>query len=399
MESPSLQLLLLLLLLLLNKSALGSASGSGNGSSSSGNGSGSGGGPLSEEVLRSVSAYVRHKLSWRPEDYPSRAAVYHHFKQCHPRESERFTNATVRQQRESIHARFLVIERAINRCARPHYFPRTLSANQISWKSRPRPAQNASATTNDTAGASAQPAANATHVPGSNGTVAAPPPLDRNASNSSEVIHKYLVFALLLPQHPFSSDLAEALRVVAPMFPDITIVIGSAYEFRDFCSQYNVKSYPKLLFFHTGLLKHKYKQRHNPWELAQQFARWTNSLPVVAPDPGSPYRWIVAPQDGGLLGRMGIHLESYVNRSASYLPRLSSLLSPPPSAPSSFSSSALLRLAEHFSSTMTTRSFEPFAGTSDRFVGREAAISVAAGLFVAARGVFRVYSWTQRRRD
>lgn len=383
MESQSLQLLLLLMLLLLSKSA----SGSGSGSSSSGNGSGSGGEPLSEEVLRSVSAYVRHKLSWRPEDYPSRSAVYHNFQQCHPRESANLT------------ARFLVIERAINRCARPHYFPRTLSANQISWKSRPRPPQNASATTNGTTGSSAQPAANATHVPGGNGTVAAPPPLDRNASNSSEVIHKYLVFALLLPQHPFSSDLAEALRVVAPMFPDITIVIGSAYEFRDFCSQYNVKSYPKLLFFHTGLLKHKYKQRHNPWELAQQFARWTNSLPVVAPDPGSPYRWIVAPQDGGLLGRMGIHLESYVNRSASYSPRLSSLLSSPPSDPSSLSSSALLRLAERFSSSMTTRSFEPFAGTSDRFVGREAAISVAAGLFVAARGVFRVYSWTQRRRD
>jgi hypothetical protein len=90
---------------------------------------------------------------------------------------------------------------------------------------------------------------------------------------------------MLLPKHPYSSDLYQAVSVVAPMYPHITVVMGSAYDFRDMCAQYVVRSYPQLLFFKKGLLLSRYEGEHTPEALAQQFAQWTQSLPQALPKP------------------------------------------------------------------------------------------------------------------
>lgn len=368
---------------------------------------------ISEEVLQSVSAYVKHKLSWRPDDYPSRAGPYRLRQQCHPLEGERFTNSTIRQQRKFIHARYAVIEKAISRCARPRYFPRTLSVNQISWKSRPKSDKNNMNNRNGAGGMqnfSSNMHANGTSFESHgwsgthlvNDSSAAPTPTPgasgaANLSASSEVVHKYLIFAILLPQHPFSSEMMESIKVVAPAYPEVSIVIGSAYEFRDFCGHYNVRSFPKLLFFHKGLLKHKYKGKFNPWALAYQLSKWTNALPVVAPDPGLPYRWIIESDEtrGGLLSRLGIHVQSYVNRSATlnWPP-----YSPPPSPNRTTMPAvqALLDRIEQYAFMMTARSFEPFAGTSESLASQDINVTIFAGVFVLCRGAYYLYKFWYR---
>ena len=68
-------------------------------------------------------------------------------------------------------------------------------------------------------------------------------------NKTKDIIHKYLAFTVLLPKHPFSSDLLRALLVVGPMFPSVSFVTGTGYEFRDMCTQYNVRSFPQILFF------------------------------------------------------------------------------------------------------------------------------------------------------
>jgi hypothetical protein len=70
--------------------------------------------------------------------------------------------------------------------------------------------------------------------------------------NTSEVVYEHMAFALLLPDHPYSSNLFEALKIISPMYPEVSVVFGNGYEFTEMCSQYNVRSFPKLLFFTHG---------------------------------------------------------------------------------------------------------------------------------------------------
>jgi hypothetical protein len=113
------------------------------------------------------------------------------------------------------------------------------------------------------------------------------PEKPRNTTESDDddesTIHKYLAFALVLPKHPFSRELIDSLHTVAPLFPHITIYFGIGYEYQELCSQYGVRSFPKLLFFHNGLLLNKYSKSRDPASLAYQFSKWTHSLPVALP--------------------------------------------------------------------------------------------------------------------
>jgi hypothetical protein len=43
------------------------------------------------------------------------------------------------------------------------------------------------------------------------------------------------------------------LRIVAPIFPQVVVVTGDVFEFRDMASKYQVTSFPKLLFFYNGI--------------------------------------------------------------------------------------------------------------------------------------------------
>jgi hypothetical protein len=89
------------------------------------------------------------------------------------------------------------------------------------------------------------------------------------------VEHDFLVFTLALPNHPFSIDMFQSLAIVAPMFPNLTITVGSGYEFNELCKQFSVHSYPKMLFFEKGVLKGRYnKNVYTPGVVAAQIARW-----------------------------------------------------------------------------------------------------------------------------
>ena len=68
----------------------------------------------------------------------------------------------------------------------------------------------------------------------------------------NETVHKFMAFGLLLPSHPFSQDMFHHLKIVAPMFPQVKLVIGNANQFKYLCNQYAVSSFPQLLFFTKG---------------------------------------------------------------------------------------------------------------------------------------------------
>jgi len=173
-------------------------------------------------------------------------------------------------------------------CIRTNYYPRTLSASQISWKSqkeaepKPQDLRALEAILNSTL------ARNATDDPATIAAIAAAKAAVEAArlaklNKSSDIIHEYLAFAILLPNHPFSSDLYYALATIAPLFPSVTVVVGNGYEFSEMCAQYNVRSFPKLLFFKKGILVGRYKKLFEPGKLGAQFAKWTNSLPIALP--------------------------------------------------------------------------------------------------------------------
>lgn len=102
-------------------------------------------------------------------------------------------------------------------------------------------------------------------------------------NKTEEKIHKYLVFVMVLPNHPFSRKVYRSISMVAPMFPFITIVMGNAYEFKDMCTKYFIHSYPKIMLFKSGLYVGNYEEIYTPEDIAGQFAKWTKCLPKSYP--------------------------------------------------------------------------------------------------------------------
>ena len=350
-----------------------------------------------------VSQFVRSKLQVDLMDsaYPRRSVH-----SCGEWDWLRETNETYQQEVRMTRELFSEIMQQVDRCVNPKYFPRTLSTNQISWKSRAKSdPQNRNASTgslnctesvdfNSTEGGACVNGtwvAKANQSDNSDGRL--PSTTSSSAVNSSEtslndtrptheVIHRFLVFAVLLPQHLFSTDMLESLRIVTPLFPDVTVVIGSAHEFVEFCAQYNVRSYPKLLFFKQGMLKNKYRGNLNPWELAEQFSLWTESMPRAIPDPGPPYKWVLPTRVGaevkaapmGPLGRLTPpHIGSFINRTTNMM------------------YSANVSIGERFWFMMYSRTFEPFAATSEFLVKHDPKITLLCGVFVVSRLTSRIY--------
>lgn len=162
----------------------------------------------------------------------------------------------------------------INRCVRPQYHPRVLRANQITWKKTEKAKgskqrRNISSILNN-----ATSWADLLDDDYESG---------QTKDNTSDIIYDFMAFAMLLPDHPFSHDLYTALSYVGPMFPNVNVVIGSGYEFKEMCSQYGVRSFPKLMFFTKGHLTSKYKGELEPSILAGEIARWTKSYPRAFP--------------------------------------------------------------------------------------------------------------------
>ena len=162
--------------------------------------------------------------------------------------------------------------KSIDRCPNLLYTPRFLTTSQISWRARKTDENRKSSTENRTIDAHNDTAKNSER--GDNVS---------EEEKSKEIIHKYLAFALLLPKHPFSTDLLRSLITAGPMFPSVTFVSGNGYDFKDMCRQYTVRSFPQLFFFKDGLLTGTYDGAHNIPEIVSRLALWTNTLPKALP--------------------------------------------------------------------------------------------------------------------
>lgn len=122
----------------------------------------------------------------------------------------------------------MIFTSVLQRCPNPNYTPRVLSRSQITWKNRNEDAKP------------------------KNKTIESPKPKEESDEDKNDTIHKFLLFVMLLPNHPFSQSLHRLISSVAPMFPEVTVVVGNAHEFRDMCNKYFIQSYPKILFFRQG---------------------------------------------------------------------------------------------------------------------------------------------------
>ena len=154
-----------------------------------------------------------------------------------------------------------LLEASVIQCANPRYRPRRLGAKQISWKEVED--KSISPTKDDDPKRTK--------------------PKRRDDVNGSFIVHKYFGLALLLPDHPFSSDMSRALVTVGTLYPMVSFSVGNGYEFNDLCIQYGVTSFPKLLFFKNGLLLGTYKGAHDVGSLAAQVSKWTKMLPQAVP--------------------------------------------------------------------------------------------------------------------
>lgn len=178
--------------------------------------------------------------------------------------------------RDMLNGTHQAFTKSIDRCPDLHYTPRFLTTSQISWRARKTDENRKSIPENRTSDAHNDTARNN----GRTDNVA-------EEEKSKEIIHKYLAFALLLPKHPFSTDLLRSLITAGPMFPSVTIVSGNGYDFKDMCRQYTVRSFPQLFFFKDGLLTGTYDGAHNVPEVVSRLAIWTNSLPKALPTVNS----------------------------------------------------------------------------------------------------------------
>jgi hypothetical protein len=251
------------------------------------------------------------------------------------------------------------------------------------------------------------------------------PPTDGD-EEENQTVHKYLVFALLLPNHPFSEDMKQILRVVAPMYPSVVVVTGSAYEFRDMANKYIITSFPKLMFFQAGLFMGTFDELvRDPMTVAAQFSKWTKSLPQSFPinsieyagDPRKPASPTVHHSP-----RM-VWNEIVLNSSA-FLESLDHLISPfvdsnpfPSSMKmsvfSSFSSLTSLSLPHSAASFLPgvgalptvisipyfvpSPNIEPFLGSVELFGLWDARIFMLSAVYFILRAVFGVYRYVSKR--
>lgn len=183
----------------------------------------------------------------------------------------------------SNHTEYILTSR-LQKCPSPTFFPRVVENSQISWKSVKKP-RRGEAKKNATATATAGGESSSRQDHGAIDN-------DEEAEDARTVVHEYMAFALVLPQHPFSAELIHTLRVVAPMFPLVHTVVGVGYEFRGMCTQYGVTAFPQVLLFSKGFLRSKLTHRAaaNISDLTIEFAAWTKSFPISFPNIPEPIR-------------------------------------------------------------------------------------------------------------
>lgn len=174
-----------------------------------------------------------------------------------------------------------MIHSYVNRCANPVYSLRVMQPSQISWrnvnkKKKKSPKDTLSSTGNLSQNLNIS----------QNSDIDEFEDIDSDGdviSKTGTIVHELMAFGLILPSHPFSNDLYLSMNVIAPMFPNVKIVVGNGYKFKQLCAQYGVNSFPQLLLFNKGLLHSKYPGDSSPHALAEEFTKWTNTFPKAYP--------------------------------------------------------------------------------------------------------------------
>ncbi len=174
-----------------------------------------------------------------------------------------------------------------SRSVSPIYLPRVLSTGQISWKAKGK--SEGSKSGGKDKDKEGEPAVEAkAEVSKKKGSK------NKEYKDEGDVVHRFLAFGLALPRHPFSSDLLTTLKAVAPLYPDVAVIVGNGEEFSDFSSQYNVRSFPKLLLFNWGMLHSRVtlsSTNYSEEELSAHFRSWTGTAPAAAPLPEELRDW------------------------------------------------------------------------------------------------------------
>jgi hypothetical protein len=138
----------------------------------------------------------------------------------------------------------------VDRCAASKYMPGILTAKQIGWKKSSQPPPKKKKLTSSLM-------LNATNKSLVNTSAETVEPVKTSyevVGNSTEIVHAYLAFALVLPGHPFSTNMVAYLRKIGPMYPNVNVVIGDGNEFKEMYAQYGVRSFPRLFLFTKGCI-------------------------------------------------------------------------------------------------------------------------------------------------
>lgn len=160
----------------------------------------------------------------------------------------------------------------INSCPNPNYRPRKISRAQISWK----PVDHSSTGKRNHQKSNGK---------GSDNSFEKKMNRQSDKEKEKDKVHRFLAFALLLPEHPYSMRMLSTIKQVAPMFPQVSFIVGSANEFSDLSTKYLIHSYPSLLFFKNGIYVGDYsEEKVDVAELAVFFSTWTRSFPRSVPN-------------------------------------------------------------------------------------------------------------------
>lgn len=96
-------------------------------------------------------------------------------------------------------------------------------------------------------------------------------------------IHEHLIFLIILPNHPFSSELYKSVLITQQLFPSITVIAGYANEFHELCNRYLLNSFPKLIYFDKGRFISAYEGDYQVHNVAAQISKWTMLIPSSFP--------------------------------------------------------------------------------------------------------------------
>jgi len=185
-----------------------------------------------------------------------------------------------------------ILSSQVQNSVRIEYVNRVLTREQISWRNRSDEKPKKALPSTKSAVSSIDQNLNVTDTTeqGTNTTAPAEPEADKDDKDKNNKIHNHLVFVMLLPHHPYSQELRKIITTVTPMFPLATIVVGNAYEFKDMTTKYYVTSFPKILYFRSGIYLEAFEGAYTAEDVAAQLADWTYSLPQAVPVPFSRTR-------------------------------------------------------------------------------------------------------------